>query len=217
MPFIRPGSHIFQFLERVANLIILNVLFLICCIPIITIGPALTALYYVSMKMVRNEEQSIIRDFFHAFRQNFRQGLLLFLLVLTVSLFLSIDMYLLLYSSAVPDEYVKLLLCATGAIIVLFLMILSYAFPILARFHVTLIGCIKASVGVAFSHLPTTFSVIVISFLPLLAVFLPIIQIMYVVFPILLLVGFALMAYSQSWFLLKAFRRHTPEEAADAD
>ena len=217
MPFFRPGSPIFQFLERVANLIILNVLFLICCIPVITIGPALTALYYVSMKMVRNEEESIIRDFFHAFRQNFRQGLLLFLLALAVSIFLGVDMYLLLYSSAVPNEYVKLLLCATGAIIVLFLMILSYTFPILARFHVTLTDCIKASIGVAFSHLPTTISIIAISFFPLLAVFLSVIQIMQIVLPILLVIGFALMAYFQSWFLLRAFRRHTPEEAAGAD
>lgn len=87
---------------------------------------------------------------------------------------------------------------AIGVLILLFLVLVSYAFPILARFHVTLGGCIKASIGVAFSLLPTTISLVAISSLPLLAVFLPIIEIIHIVVPLLLLIGFALIAYCQS-------------------
>ena len=55
-------NKFFTFMSRVADLIILNLLFLLCCIPIVTIGPAITAMYYVTMKMVRNEESYIARS-----------------------------------------------------------------------------------------------------------------------------------------------------------
>lgn len=216
MSLFRVDSPIFQFLERVANIIILNILFLVCCIPVVTIGPALTALYYVSMKMVRREETGIIRDFFHSCRVNFRQGVLLFLIVVGVGSILASDMYLLLYSSAIPDEYAKILLYVTGALCIVFFMIAVYIFPILSRFHVTVQGCIKASIGVAFCHLPTTVAVIAIALVPFLMLFAPVVQILQIFVPLLLLLGFSAMAYGQSWLLLRAFRRHTPDEQDEA-
>ena len=62
-----------QFLNRLTDVVILNVICLICCIPIVTIGTSITALNYVTMKMARNEEGYIVRDFFKSFRENFRQ------------------------------------------------------------------------------------------------------------------------------------------------
>ena len=63
-----------QFLNRLTDVVILNVICLICCIPIVTIGTSITALHYVTMKMARNEEGYIVRDFFKSFRENFRQS-----------------------------------------------------------------------------------------------------------------------------------------------
>ena len=54
-------NKFFTVMGRVADLIMLNVVFLICCLPIVTIGASLTALHYVTLKMARNEESSIIR------------------------------------------------------------------------------------------------------------------------------------------------------------
>ena len=67
---------------RVADLIILNLIFIVCCIPIVTIGPALTALYYMTLKMARNEETYIIRGFFKSFKENFRQAIVIWLIIL---------------------------------------------------------------------------------------------------------------------------------------
>ena len=62
MHFLRIDGPVFRFLETIANLLLLNLLFVICCIPVVTIGPALTATYYVALKIVRQEETGIFQD-----------------------------------------------------------------------------------------------------------------------------------------------------------
>ena len=72
MNFFNLDSPFMRFLTKMADLIILNILYMICCIPIVTIGAASTALYTVSMKAVKNEESYIIRGYFKAFKENFK-------------------------------------------------------------------------------------------------------------------------------------------------
>ena len=70
--FFNMDSPVMRFLSRVCDLMILNLLCLICCIPIITIGASITALYSVTLKMVKGEETYIVKGFFHALKQNFK-------------------------------------------------------------------------------------------------------------------------------------------------
>ena len=78
-------NKFFTVMGRVADLIMLNVVFLICCLPIVTIGASLTALHYVTLKMTRNEESYIIRSFFKSFKQNFKQATVINLIMLAVA------------------------------------------------------------------------------------------------------------------------------------
>ena len=64
-------SPFVQFMSRVADLMWLNILFLLCCIPIFTVGASTTAMYYVTLKMVRNEDSYITKSFIKSFKQNF--------------------------------------------------------------------------------------------------------------------------------------------------
>ena len=75
-------SPLMQFLNKMADLLWLNILTFICCIPIVTIGASLTAMHYMALKMVRNEECYITRGFFKSFKENFRQATLIWLLLL---------------------------------------------------------------------------------------------------------------------------------------
>lgn len=61
--FFNIDSPIMHFLGRVADLMILNLVTLICCLPVVTIGASLTAMHYVLLKMVRNRESYIVRSF----------------------------------------------------------------------------------------------------------------------------------------------------------
>ena len=77
-----PDSPFFQFMNSLAAFIGLNVIFLITCLPIFTIGPALTALYTVTLKEARKEGGYIFSTYFKAFKENFRQSAAAFLIQL---------------------------------------------------------------------------------------------------------------------------------------
>ena len=62
--FFSMDNKFFVFMGKVADLCLLNLICLVCCIPIVTAGASITALYYVTLKMVRNEESYIFRSFF---------------------------------------------------------------------------------------------------------------------------------------------------------
>ena len=81
-------NKFFVFMGRVADLMILNILCIICCIPIITIGASVTAMYYVTLKMARNEESYIVRSFFKSFKENFKQATVIWLVALVAGLLL---------------------------------------------------------------------------------------------------------------------------------
>lgn len=72
----------YSLLNAVGQLILASILFVACCLPVVTIGPASAALYYAVVKTVRRDRTTIVKSFFHAFRVNFRQGLWLNLLLL---------------------------------------------------------------------------------------------------------------------------------------
>ncbi|MGN0294433.1 MAG: DUF624 domain-containing protein [Lachnospiraceae bacterium] len=70
---------IMDVLSRLMDLLVLNFLFLLTSLPIITIGASLTALFSVSMKVVHDEESYISKNYVHAFRENFLQATAAFL------------------------------------------------------------------------------------------------------------------------------------------
>ena len=81
-----PESPFFQFMNTLASFIGLNVLFLITCLPVITIGPALAALYTVTMQEARKESGYVFTTYLKAFKNNFRQGVAAFLIFLVLAL-----------------------------------------------------------------------------------------------------------------------------------
>ena len=83
--FFNIDSPIMVGLNKLADLIWLNILTFICCIPIITVGASITALNYVALKMVRNEEGYVTRSFFKSFKQNFKQATIIWLIMLLVA------------------------------------------------------------------------------------------------------------------------------------
>ncbi len=84
--FFNMDNKFFTFMSRVADLIILNLLCIVCCIPVVTIGPSIAAMFYVTLKMVRNEESYIVRGFFKSFKQNLKQGIVINLIMLAAAL-----------------------------------------------------------------------------------------------------------------------------------
>ena len=82
------NNTFFRFMSKVADLCILNIICVICCIPVITAGASITAMYYVTLKMVRNEDAYIVRSFFKSFKQNFKQATIINLIMLLIGVVL---------------------------------------------------------------------------------------------------------------------------------
>ena len=88
-----PDNKFFAFMGKVADLMILNLLCIVCCLPIVTAGASITALYYVTLKIARNEETYIARGFFHSFKENFKQATIIHLIMIVLGALLIFDLY----------------------------------------------------------------------------------------------------------------------------
>ena len=84
-------SPVMVFLTKVANLMILNILTILLCIPLVTAGSAITALYYVTIKMARGDDPYIVKSYFKSFKENFRQATIIWLIMLAVILLMVVD------------------------------------------------------------------------------------------------------------------------------
>ena len=88
----RGDSAYTQIMTKIFNIFWLSILWLLCCIPVITIGASTIALYYVMLKLVKDEETTVTREFFHSFKQNFLQSLPVTVIVLVVVVVLVADL-----------------------------------------------------------------------------------------------------------------------------
>lgn len=201
---------------RVADLMILNILCIICCIPVITIGPSITAMFYVTLKMVRNEESYVFRGFFHSFKQNFRQGVIINLIMIVVGAVLLFDLYFTRQMSGENRLYMVLGYVFMVAL-ALYLMIFTYIYPMLAKFYNSIKNTFRNALLVSIRHLPYTILMLVITAVPVLLMFFVPQTAAYVLLFYILL-GFSTIAYINSRFFVKIFDRYIPatEETPDS-
>ena len=198
-----------RFLTKLADLMILNLLFLVTSIPVITIGAAWTSLYYVALKMVKDEESSIIRSYFHSFRQNFRQATVLWLGVLVLAVFLGLDFLILMRIDSVVAAVMNAGIVVIAAAMV---MVLQYLFPLLARFENSLIQTLKNACLLAVGHLPRTLLLVGCLVGALLITFYNGYTLSIGIL-VWMLLGFAIMAFSNSSILAKIFDTLVPRKS----
>lgn len=92
--FFNPDNPVMEFIAKIFDLVILNLIFIFSCVPIITIGASTSALSYVTLKMMRGEDPYIWRNFWKSFRQNFKQGTLVWIFSILIFIFLGMDFYI---------------------------------------------------------------------------------------------------------------------------
>ena len=212
--FFNMDNKFFTFMSRVADLIILNILCIVCCIPIVTIGPSISAMFYVTMKMVRNEESYIVRGFFKSFKQNLKQGIIINLIMLAAGVLLAIDISI---CRGTAGTLGKVLIVLFMMILVVYLMLFMYIYPVLAKFYNTIKNTFTNAFLMSIRHLPYTALMILISAAPALAFFIPSAQLQSTVILLLVLLGFSGIAYINSHFFVKIFFFFFPEETSEPD
>lgn len=194
-----PDGPFFQFMNSLAAFIGLNVVFLITCLPVFTIGPALTALYTVTMKEARKEGGYIFSTYFKAFKENFRQSAVAFLIQLGLALIFLFNAHFWGSMNTVPGNA---LVFVMSALMVVLALTFLYCYPLMARFENTLKQSLKNAFLIAVTHPKFT-----LGLMGILAVYLLFclgVPAFAKVFMILL--GFSFLAYCNSLLLVKVFQ-----------
>lgn len=193
-------SPFMNFLNKVCDIMILNILVLVFSLPVFTAGAAITAAYYMSYKMVRNEESYITKGFFKAFKENFKQSTIMWLIVLAIAAVLYGD-YKILTESGI--EFQSWLVIALITVTVILMMGFSFLFPMQARFSNTIKNTMKNSFLMALSHLPSAFIFVLSYAVPVvLLYFIPRAA------PAIVLLVFGALPYFKSFLFLKIFKKY---------
>ena len=158
-------NNFFAGISKVSDTIILNFLFVICSIPIVTIGASTTALYCVSMKSTRDEDVYAVKEFFKQFKQNFKESTIIWLILLLVASFIGLDFYMCsLMSNDILSTAFKFIFTLISIVIG---FIVVYVFPLVARFENSIKNTLMNAVLMSIKHLPYTLIMLVLTLMPL--------------------------------------------------
>lgn len=140
--FFNPDTPVNRLFSKIFCILYLNLLWLICSIPIVTIGPATTALCYTMLKVVSGDDSSTTNYFFHSFRQNFKQGTILGIACTLLGLLFFYD---LIYYVIAPGKIISVMQIIQIFIIFFYLMILTWVFAVLAKFDNTILNILQSA------------------------------------------------------------------------
>ena len=143
MNILKPDSPVMDFISTIADLIILDLLFIICSIPVVTFGAAYSAKYYVAMKKIRGEETGTIVPFFKAFKRNFKQSLLLGLVDVGFLFVIAFDVVSYVFSN--QNFGMLLLLYLTVFLSAIYLMMRPYMYLMSVTFDLKISKILKNS------------------------------------------------------------------------
>lgn len=204
MNFFVIDSPVMKFLGRIGDIIVLNLIFVVTSLPVITIGTALGALYTVAMKLARGEEPSILREYMKAFRRNMKPATISWLVMAASGMLLFVDFRLAGVFEGTVYTVVRLLL---AMILGVWVLIFLYLFPYIARFENTVFHSIKNALFLSAAHLPSTIMMLVIS-VGLIVVTLFNSRAFVIGTIVWFFAGFAVVAYAQGFLLCRIFSKY---------
>ena len=200
-------NPVWNFMSKVADLVILNILVMLFSLPVVTAGAAWTAMHFVTIRMVRKEGRYVVKDFLRSFKENFKQATAIWILALVATVVFVGDV--LIYKE-IPDQIPKVLMIIVMVLAYFMAGTLLYAFPLLSRFYNTVAGTLKNAFLVSVVNIPYTFLFAFLAVVPFAVLyFIPELA------PFVLLFGFSLPAYiaGRSWVKILAKFEPPTEEA----
>jgi uncharacterized membrane protein YesL len=212
--FFNYDNPVWRFIGKFGDLIILNILWLVCSIPIFTIGASTTAVYYVTLKLVRDDDGYTIRSFFKSFKENFKQSTAIWLILLAVGMILGVDLYFFTRLYTGSGSFRTVMLTVFLAMVLIYAAVFTYIFPLQARFFNTVKRNFFNAFFMSLRHLFRTIGLITIDGVLIAAAFVFMIPPMLMVF---MLFGFPLLAFINSYILAPVFSLYIPEEEQKSD
>ena len=160
--FFSLDSKFMRTMSMIADLIILNVIYLVTCLPVVTIGAASTAMYTVCFRLGTAREGSLVKGYFRAFRDEFRQATLVWLFLLLFGAASCVNIFIFLSM----DGWMHYLFFPFVLFLLVVLMMVGYAFPLLSQFRNDTKSVIKNALIFSVAYLPRTVLIVVINVFP---------------------------------------------------
>ena len=196
-----PDGKLMELLWKPIHIMFLNLLWVLFSLPIVTIGASTTALYSVLIKMRNGREGKILRDFWTAFRQNFRQATILWLLIVLAAFVFTTDIVLFPNMGGSFGTFSAMLFVGLD---VLLLLVSLYVFPMQAVFDNPIGRTVKSALLLLSRHLGGTVVLLALAILTAVAVIL--------YWPLIGWFVFGLAAFINAWIFDKIFHRYYPKE-----
>lgn len=197
-------NHVFRFFSKLIDVLIVNFLFLLFSIPILTFGAALTAMYTILLKIIRKKEGYIVKDFLSAFKTNFRASTISWLIILTLGAVFVIDFQLIQYLSGFFYIFLSSILLF---FVFLYLCLITILFAYIARYDNTIKNSFMNSLGMGLSNPHYLLVLLLITIVPIVFVLTSSMGFVTGVY-IGSFGGFSLLALIQSYFIEKIFYKY---------
>lgn len=211
MNFLSENSIFGRTFGFLGQMILLNLLWMACCLPVITAGASTTALFYCTLKLHKDGDIRTIRDFFKSFRQNFIQSTVIWILMIVAALVIYLEKESV---SSMPGGASQIFSYVIVAVCIPLVLIALYIFPTIAAFENKLRVLLTHAFYFAVKHIGYAIAVAVITILPM---FMTLVDAK--MFPIYLFVwlccGFSLTAYADSWFMWRLFKPYFETEKTE--
>ena len=206
-------NPVMRFLSRVADILVLNLLFILCSIPVFTIGASLSALYYCLFKIKEQEDGYLAKKFFHSFRDNLRQATLMWLIMLALAVVLFLEFIMYREVEGTAGSVVRAIVIV-GAIF--WYLIGTYAFALQAKFYNTIRNTCMNAVLLMFANAPRTIAILGLTVAIILFTLMqqnPIV--LWNLILLWILFGFSSIALINVQFLYPVIKKLMPEESED--
>lgn len=206
--FFHYDNPVWRFLGKFCDVLILNILWTICSLPIITVGASTTAVYYVTLKLVRDEEGPTVRSFFRSFKENFKQATIIWLILLVIGCLIGFDLYFFVSIYKEPSKFRTVMMAVFIAMAAIHCLVTLFVFPLQAKFYNPVKRTLFNAFFIGMRHFLPGLGMLALDFgLSLIGVYIiPLLQ------PVLILFGFPLVAFFNSYVLVYIFDKYMPSE-----
>lgn len=207
------NSPVMRFFAMVANLFMVNLLFIICCLPVVTVGASFAALNKVVKNVVLDKgDADVIKPFFRAFGENIKQATVIWLIMAIV---LAVAAWSVLLSAGMGEAVSKFSQTVFGIIAIIVLAVALYIFPLIVRFQNTLGRHLRNAIILAIASLPRTVLITVFNAIPFLVAYNCTLDVILNWGFYWIIAGPAVGAYFTNWLLNPVFSKFESKEITE--
>ena len=214
--FFNYDNPIWRFVGRLGDMILLNVLWILCSLPIVTIGASTTALYYCTLKIVRNEDDGDIKMFFRSFKLNFKQATIIWIPMLLLIMLFVFDFNFFGSVLAGVGAARILLQGITIAMMVIWIFVFTYVWPLLSRFDNTVKNTVTNAAYMSIRYLGSTLSMLISDVIIIVIGYVALFYMAWIT-AFMVLMGYPLLAWINSTMLDHIFEKYMPKQDPSRD